>query len=220
MTEIKLENIDGHPVAIAVEDGQIIARRLDEFAAPREKSGFFGFSDLEDFMMFVGEQGALGTSLWILPEATDGIVLTALIDGHTHYHPGRLAFRANYFAKTFSTIDERLIEEFCQDHQFPLYRGVPAEPVAAPVVNEGSSIAAGCEEDADESGVSDAIPGCPFLSKLSKDDLRNLISLVSIVRDYYRDLPDDWESAREKICDDIDMTIDLLETLNRQEEEE
>lgn len=217
MTEIKLENIDGHPVALAVENGQIIARRLDDFAAPREKTGFFGFSDLDDFFKFVGEQGSLGTSLWILPEPTDGIVLTAIIDGHTHYHPGRLAFRANYFADDLPEWDEDAILDFCQEHQFPLYRGVPAEPVAEPVVEEGSTIAAGCEDEAEESGESDGIPGCPFLSKLSKEDLVNLISVVSIVRDYYRDLPNDWDSAKKKICDDIDMTIDLLETLTRQE---
>lgn len=207
MTEIKLENIDGHPVALAVEDGQIICRRLDEFAAPREKSGFFGFSDLEDFMMFVGEQGALGTSLWILPEPTDGIVLTAIIDGHTHYHPGRLAFRANYFAKTFSTIDERLIEEFCQDHQFPLYRGVPADPVAAPVVNEGSTIAAGCEDDEDEFDAETA-----FTHHVPHEELLSVFSTLSTCRDYINGQPMgmDPEVAKLNVEHDLTMTMKLL----------
>lgn len=216
MTDIKLEMIDGHPVALAVEDGQIIARRLDDFAAPREKTGFFGFSFLDDFMRFVDDQGALGTSLWILPKRDDGIVLTALIDGHTHYQPGRLAYRANYFAATLTDADERLIEDFCQDHQYPLFRGVPADPVGAPVADEGSTIAAGCEEEeADEAPESDA-NAFPFISKLGKEELDNLLAVVRITRDYFRDLPDDWESAQEKLCEDFEMTIDLLETITQE----
>lgn len=218
MTEIKLENIDGHPVALAVENGQIIARRLDDFAAPREKTGFFGFSDLDDFFKFVGEQGSLGTSLWILPEPTDGIVLTAIIDGHTHYHPGRLAFRANYFADDLPEWDEDAILDFCQEHQFPLYRGVPAEPVAEPVVEEGSTIAAGCEEEPHEFSES-VKKAFPFTSKLSKDELDGLLTIMGVIRDYIDELPDDWESARMKLRDDFDMTIDIVDAITNRTEQ-
>lgn len=142
-------------------------------------------------------------------------MLTALIDGHTHYHPGRLAFRANYFADALSQIDERIIEEFCQDHQYPLYRGVPADPIADPVVNEGSIIAAGCEEEPHEFSES-VKKAFPFTSK---DELDGLLTLMGVIRDYIDELPDDWESARMKLLDDFDMTIDIVDAITNRTEQ-
>lgn len=42
---------------------------------------------------------------------------------------------------------------------------------------------------------------------------------MGVIRDYIDELPDDWESARMKLRDDFDMTIDIVDAITNRTEQ-
>lgn len=134
---LRVEYIDGTPVALAIIGDKIVAKSLAPYRwAPPKKFGTFRFKDWESFEAFVTENSTLGTELWRIPISTDelAVKVIAVIDGHTHYEPGAMRFRAYFYGDTLSDAPHRQAEELAKKIQAPCYEGWPAKP--APYVED------------------------------------------------------------------------------------
>ena len=139
---LRVEYIDGTPVALAIIGDKIVAKSLASYRwAPPKKFGTFRFKEWESFEAFVTENSTLGTELWRIPISTDELAVRviAVIDGHTHYEPGAMRFRAYFYGATLSNASHRQAEELAKKIQCPCYEGWPAKPApyAEDVADEG-----------------------------------------------------------------------------------
>ena len=134
---LRVEYIDGTPVALAIIGDKIVAKSLAPYRwAPPKKYGTFRFKDWESFEAFVTENSTLGTELWRIPISTDelAVKVIAVLDGHTHYEPGAMRFRAYFYGATLSNAPHKQAEDLAQKIQCPCYEGWPAKP--APYVED------------------------------------------------------------------------------------
>lgn len=133
--DVRVEYIDGTPVALAVIGNKIVTKSLLPYRwAPPKKFGGFHFTKWESFESFLEEHSTLGTELWILPVSTRQLTVhaVAVIDGHTHYEPGAMRFRGFFYAAADSSEYAERIKELAKRLQCRCYSGWPAEPAPMP----------------------------------------------------------------------------------------
>lgn len=133
--EIRVEYIDGTPVALAVIGDKIVTKSLLPYRwAPPKKFGGFHFTKWESFESFLEEHSTLGTEIWCVPVSTSVMTIhvVAVIDGHTHYEPGAMRFRAFMSASAKPDEFQERAKKLAQKLQCRLYYGWPAESAPMP----------------------------------------------------------------------------------------